>query len=316
MRCLQKFEWVKLLRSQLPQGKGIMGYYLKLASHVAFRDGQAVYCGHTNDILAGMWSGGIVGLKSILGVSSRQKALAVLYKLSALGYIEYTLNAKTKKLTYRIKDWLIKCNGKPCLTGNVYPANDYGFLCIPRNITERLAKQRYIFEETDAWLDLWCHTVTEEPNNAYSFLAPVVQYGVSMSITLETLGRRWGWEKTKVWRFFQKYNTAFSLYRLPGYYGCVVFNVLYPNEKTSLPTQEEVIALFHSQSNTAEENCVAVLTCIKRAYISPCWTYDERWIKVDSNYDCKDSRVINVISSRIRGPCKMGQIIRSSCCYE
>ena len=315
MRCLQKFKWVKLLRSQLPQGKGIMGYYLKLASHAAFRSGQAIYCGYTNEVGAGMWSGGIVGLKSILGVNSRQKALAILYKLSMLGYIEYSLDERTKKLTYQIMDLVIECSGKPCLTGIVYPINEYGFLCMPRNITERLAEQGYVFEETDAWLDLWVHTVSDEPNNLYSFLSPVVQYG-DMSLTLESLGRRWGWEKTKVWRFFQKYKTAFSLYRLPGYYGCVIFNTSYPNNKTSLPTQEEVIALFHSQSNTAEENRVAVLTYIKRAYISPCRIYDKSWIKVDSNYDCKDSRVINVISSRIRGPCKMGQIIRSSCCYE
>ena len=96
MRCLQKFKWVKLLRSRLPQGKGVMGYYLKLASHAAFRSGQAIYCGHTNEVVAGMWSGGIVGLKSILGVKNRQRALAILYKLSMLGYIEYSLNERSK----------------------------------------------------------------------------------------------------------------------------------------------------------------------------------------------------------------------------
>lgn len=315
MRCLQKFKWVKLLRSRLPQGKGVMGYYLKLASHAAFRSGQAIYCGHTNEVVAGMWAGGIVGLKSILGVNSRQKALAVLYKLSALGYIEYTLNAQTKKLTYRIKDRVINCNRKACFGGKVYPTNEYGFLCLPRNITERLTTQGYVFEETDAWLDLWVHTVSDEPNNLYSFLSPVVQYG-NMSLTLETLGGRWGWEKTKVWRFFQRHKDEFVLYRLPGYYGCVIFNTVYSLKQKDLPTQEEVIRMFHAQKSKHEKNCVAVLTDIKRAYISPCRIYDKSWIKVYGNYNCQGKRVIRVIN-KIRGPCRAVQeIIRSSCCYE
>lgn len=315
MRCLQKFKWVKLLRSRLPQGKGVMGYYLKLASHAAFRSGQAIYCGHTNEVVAGMWSGGIVGLKSILGVKNRQRALAILYKLSMLGYIEYSLNERSKKLTYQIKDAVIECSGKPCLCGNVYPISEYGFLCMPRNITEQLVKQNYIFEETDAWLDLWVHTVSDEPKNLYSFLSPVVEYG-NTSLTLETLGVRWGWEKTKVWRFFQKYKEEFVLYRLPGYYGCVIFNTVYSLEQKDLPTQEEVIRIFHTQKSIPEENCVAVLTDIKRAYISPCRIYDKSWIKVYGNYNCQGKRVISVIN-KIRGPCRAVQeIIRSSCCYE
>ena len=311
MRCLLKFTWVKVLRSHLPESKGIMGYYLKLASRVAFRGGQAVYCGYTNDVVAGAWTGGAVGLKSILGVNSRQKALAILYKLSALGYLNYVLDAQTKKLTIQISDWVTFCNGKHCADGTVYPVNDYGFLCMRRDITERLVEQNYIFDEADAWLDLWVHTVADEPSNPYSYLAPVIQYG--STLTLEKLGQRWGWEKTKVWRFFQKHKTVFSLYRLPGYYGCVVFNTLDPNDETSLPTQEEVLNLFHAQSNTTEENCVAVLDNIKRAYISPSRIYKDYWIKVGSNYNCQGIRVEN----KIRGPCETVQgIIRSSCCYE
>ncbi len=62
------------------------------------------------------------------------------------------------------------------MQGAVYATEGYGFLCLPRNITERLAEKRYIFEESDAWMDLWCHSVWEDPNNAFSFMAPTVQY--------------------------------------------------------------------------------------------------------------------------------------------
>ena len=73
-----------------------MGAWARLASRVAFRNGQAVYCGHVNQVSLGTWSGGVVGLKSILGIKNRQKALETLDKLSALGYLTYELDGQTK----------------------------------------------------------------------------------------------------------------------------------------------------------------------------------------------------------------------------
>ena len=60
-------------------------------------------------------------------------------------------------------------------------------------------------------------------------------------MTLESLGRRWGWEKTKVWRFFRKHADAFPLYKLPGAFGCLIFNAAYPTgEQFTLPSQDEI----------------------------------------------------------------------------
>ena len=75
LKCLMKYEWVKLRRDTLPAGKGIMGAWAKLAARAAFRKGHASYCGHKNAVSPGMWSGGIVGLKSILGIRSCTQAL-------------------------------------------------------------------------------------------------------------------------------------------------------------------------------------------------------------------------------------------------
>ena len=160
LKCLMKYEWVKLRRDTLPVGKGIMGAWSKLAARAAFRKGHASYCGHKNAVSPGMWSGGIVGLKSILGIRSRTQALEILDKLTALGYLKYTLDSKTKKLTYQLTDWVVKCSGEECMNGTVYATDGFGFLCLPRSITQRLTDQQYIFDEADAWLDLWCHTVS------------------------------------------------------------------------------------------------------------------------------------------------------------
>ena len=243
MKCLLKYQWVKLPRAHLPAGKGVMGYWAKLASKAAFRNGQAKYCGYVNEVTVGTWSGGVVGLKSILGVKSRQRALEIMGNLAALGYVEYTLEPSTKKLTYCVKDFVVKCSGEPC-TGSsvVYATDGYGFLCLPRNITERLAEDGYTFGESDAWLDLWCHTAWLDPHNIFSVLAPAVQYGRQGAVlTLETLGQRWGWEKTKVWRFLQKNQDAFALHKLPGSFGCLIFNILYPTVvDVTLPNHAEI----------------------------------------------------------------------------
>ena len=91
-------------------GKGLMNYWTKLASRAAFRKGNAKYCGHSNPVTPGMWSGGIVGLKSILGVRSRAAALQVMDRLVELGYVKYTIDVGTRKLTYEISDWVAKCS--------------------------------------------------------------------------------------------------------------------------------------------------------------------------------------------------------------
>lgn len=78
MKCLLKYQWVKLPRNQLPSGKGIMGMWARLASRAAFRAGTVQYCRYRNQVTPGVWAGGIVGLKSILGVKRRQQALAMM----------------------------------------------------------------------------------------------------------------------------------------------------------------------------------------------------------------------------------------------
>lgn len=330
MKCLMRYRWVKLLRSHLPQGKGIMSAWAKLTSRAAYRKGNATYCGYTNAVEPGMWSGGVVGLKSILGVRNRSQALETLDKLSELGYIKYELDSKTKKLTYKITDWVVECSGKECPNGTVYATNGYGFLCVPRNITDRLVGNNYIFNEADSWLDLWCHTVTMDQNNAFSYLAPVVQYGNHGAVfSLETLGKRWSWEKTKVWRFFKKYGDVFSLYRLPGSYGCLIFNKLYPTDtEVSLPTQEQIEEIFNIirancmgsgrewfnravvfcsrlviRSTQSTENRVAHSDHIIRAYISLCWNCINY---KNCIYDCRSVNIYTTTvteTDNIRGPC-------------
>ena len=147
-KCLLKYQWVKLPRDCMPMGKGLLGYWLRLASRAAFRKGEAHYCGHVNQVVPGMWAGGIVGLKRILGVKNRGEVLRIMDKLQELAYISYTLDSSTKKLENRILDWVIQCSGAECMSGTVYTTEEYRFLCLPRSISQRLAEQNYIIQRS------------------------------------------------------------------------------------------------------------------------------------------------------------------------
>lgn len=336
MKCLMKYHWVKLPRNLMPEGKGIMGSWAKLASRAAYRKGYASYCGHRNAVSPGMWSGGVVGLKSILGSKSRAQSLEILDQLEMLELIKYTHDKKTKKLTYEITDWVAICSGEGCSDGAVYATEGYGFLCLPRNITERLVEENYIFEEADAWLDLWCHTVSADPVNAFSFLAPAVQYGRKGAVlTLETLGRRWRWEKTKVWRFFKKYRDVFVLHRLPGSFGSLVFNLQYPvGTEVNVPETEKIERILneirimgantHKKESDHEHICNLVAWFSYRLLAKEntqslaenrVALFDLYYLRAyfshsnckNCKYDCKGksicrSPVIEV--SQIRGPCR------------
>ena len=337
MKCLCKYDWVKLPRDYPDMGKGLMSQWTKLASRAAFRKGIATYCSHENPVESGMWSGGIVGIKKILGVRSREKALAVLDALKDMEYISYTLE-DTKKLTYRITDWVVECSGGECTDGTVYATPGHGFLGMPRNITERLAAQGRVFEEADAWLDLWCHTVFRDKGNAFSFLAPAIQYGKYGSVlTLETLGKRWGWEKTKVWRFFKKHGEVFSLHRLPSSYGCLIFNKLYPSDtEFTMPESEKIeriiaeiriLAKYEQKVGSDHENIGRLIALYSRQLLTECAEESENTLPKNrvalfdpyilhayfshSNckkciYDCKGNCIYFppvIDTSKIRGPC-------------
>lgn len=77
-----------------------------------------------------MWAGGVVGLKSILGIKKRSKALAMMDELVRLGLVAYTLDSKTKKLELTIPDWVHNYDGSECMSNSVYVTEGYGFLCI------------------------------------------------------------------------------------------------------------------------------------------------------------------------------------------
>ena len=145
MKFLLKYPWVKLPRDRVPGGKGLMGSWMRLAARAAFRKGEGHYCGYDNPVEPGMWVGGIVGLKAILGVRRRGAVLDIMRSLEQLGFLSWVLDQCTKKLTCTLSDWLIRFSGAECPDGAIYTTEGYNFVCVSLEITKRLVDHNYKF---------------------------------------------------------------------------------------------------------------------------------------------------------------------------
>ena len=114
----------------------------------------------------------------------------------------------------------------------VYATPGYGFLCLPRDITQRLAEAHYHFDESNAVLHFRIIIIRARIFSLWSSPRSVPR-------------RRWGWEKTKVWRFFKKHADAFPLYKLPGSFGCLIFNTAYPaGQSFALPSPDHIVRII------------------------------------------------------------------------
>ena len=157
MSCLMKFKWVKIPRNVMPEGSGLLSDYIRVYSAAAITKGTIRYCQYENEVEEGMWAGGRVGLKSILRTKSASDALDRLKRLASFGILTYEYSPDTKLLSYKVRESYRIKNNKRGLP--VQCENTYGFVRVPRNVPDRLAAQGYVFEDSDVWIDLWCHGV-------------------------------------------------------------------------------------------------------------------------------------------------------------
>ena len=136
MKCLLKYQWVKLPRACLPQGKGLLGCWARLAARAAFRKGRSALLW----IYESCKAGGMVRRhcgsekhpwhekpwKSI--TDSRFTPEVGLYCLQSGSYYE--------KIRNTIRDWVLRCSGEGCMNGTVY-ATDGLWLSLPTQIYSR-----------------------------------------------------------------------------------------------------------------------------------------------------------------------------------
>lgn len=271
--CPINYKWVRVPRSLMPDNsKGLMKDYFKIAFASAYKDGIVKYCGYENTVKANQWVGGVAGLKRMLNRRTRDITLDALFLLQEYNFVS-TFFERGGKITIDFFDLvnLQNCSLKERVQKETeeyislhrddlsqseienlqryalefnekcYVNDNSGFICVPRNLTQRLVDIGYVFDDADAFYDLYLHTVYNYGYNPFSEKCPVVMYDENTSvITLDVLGQRWGWSKTKVSRFFKKFDAYFSLVKLQSSYGCVVFNKVFQTDtEFTVPTQQD-----------------------------------------------------------------------------
>lgn len=234
-----RFDSIEFYRTtEYPSG-GVLSDYVTIAKNLALRNGKQKYYAYQNSVHKDSWTGGIIGIKTMLHCKSKDEAFSRLEILSKYNLVNYVYNSETRELFVHsipevnryIKDSLPKTQ--------CFATNHYGYIYLNRNLSDNLINNGYVFTEGDAYIDLMLHTVIGEHSNPFSYTSPCVMLNGNSILTLDMLGSRWHWEKTKVHRFFKKHSSDFVLRKCPGNFGCVIYNYSQTDNRV-IPSQSDV----------------------------------------------------------------------------
>lgn len=284
LQVLFNYPYVILPRCIMPNGTGVLKDFFALTYACAYKSGVTKYNGYHNKVKANQWAGGLDGVRRLLKKRTKDDAFYTLTELTLLGlitlelyeygYIVITVHYvipsgicteeiafyqeyldilsnenRAKILENKDNDHTIshiKKHGKKC-----YVNDNTGFVRIEKNVSNILFENNRTFRDTDAFFDLYLHTVYRERFQPFSENCPAILYERNTPIlTLDTLAKRWLWDKQRVYRFFKRYANYFKLVKLQSSYGCVIFNIAYPIDETVVvPTQEECFDIVNRFKN-------------------------------------------------------------------
>ena len=206
----------------------------------------------------GQWICKLSALPRILRVHSKSQALELLDYFKDAGFLDYEiLDEDAGLIRYTIKNWKRHCIH---LEYNYYSYKGSGFFFFPLSAGRSLisASRRngtVTFAELDAIMDLWLHTVLNEPKVCGSEFMPVVYYANMKGqplLSYSYLAKRWGWSKSRVGRFILKIEEAGIISRVSfsSSRGSVISPCLYREmiygadcEKVSLQRIGEILGI-------------------------------------------------------------------------
>ncbi len=162
----------------------------------------------------GQWICKWSALPRILRVHSKDQARERMDYFKEAGFLDYEmLDDETGLLRYTIADWSRHCVH---LEYNYYSYKGSGFFFFPLPVGRMLISASrkngdVIFSELDAIMDLWVHTILNDPRVSGSEYMPVVYYADMKGqplLSYSYLAKRWGWSKSRVGRFILKIEDA------------------------------------------------------------------------------------------------------------
>ena len=158
----------------------------------------------------GQWICKLGSLPRILRVHSKRQALEQLDYYEKYGFLTYEwLDEENEIIRFSITNWKEHCTS---LQYNYYSYKGSGFFFFPLPVGRMLLRvalktDGIVFSELDAIMDMWLHTILNDPKVRGSEYMPVVYYSNMRGVPLLSytyLAKRWGWSKSRVGRFMLK----------------------------------------------------------------------------------------------------------------
>ena len=183
---------------------------MALFSYANFRSNERVINDDRYMEAPGQWICKLGALPRILRVHSKAQALELMEYFQNHGFLIFEILDEEKEiLRFTIADWKEHCTH---LQYNYYSYKGSGFFFFPLPVGRLLLKTArkevgIVFSELDAIMDMWLHTILNDPQVRGSEYMPVVYYSNMRGMPLLSytyLARRWGWSKSRVGRFMLK----------------------------------------------------------------------------------------------------------------
>ncbi len=183
---------------------------MALFSYANFRSNERIIKGKRYMEAPGQWICKLGSLPRILRVHSKTQADELMQYFDQSGFLKYEmLDPDEEIIRFTISDWARHCTN---LHYNYYSYKGSGFFFFPLPVGRDLLKRAkanggIVFSELDAIMDMWLHTILNDPSVAGSEYMPVVYYSNMRGMPLLSytyLARRWGWSKSRVGRFMLK----------------------------------------------------------------------------------------------------------------
>ncbi len=162
----------------------------------------------------GQWICKLSALPRVLRVHNKAQARKLMDYFQDAGFLEYEiLDEELEVIRFTIRDWKRHCVH---LDYNYYSYKGSGFFFFPLPVGRQLIRSSRSqgpvqFSELDAIMDLWLHTIFNDPSVCASEYMPVVYYTNMKGqplLSYSYLAKRWGWSKSRVGRFILKIEGA------------------------------------------------------------------------------------------------------------
>lgn len=152
---------------------------MALFSYANFRSNERMISGERYMEAPGQWICKLGSLPRILRVHSKRQALEQLDYYEKYGFLTYEwLDEENEIILFSITNWKEHCTS---LQYNYYSYKGSGFFFFPLPVGRMLLRiahktEGIVFSELDAIMDMWLHTILNDPKVRGSEYMPVVYY--------------------------------------------------------------------------------------------------------------------------------------------